>query len=94
MNRMFVLGDRVRLVSFHGEAMSPVPVEKEEDFWRLVGSEGEVVSDELKVHPAFPGKGGRVLVRFNIDLGGLGLPSHNSVRNSLWIFVSDLEPAR
>ncbi len=91
MVQIFKVGARVKLTSFHGEIKSSEPVDEEEDFWVLVGQEGEVVDEQLRVHPAFPYKGERALVKFDRRLSDLGLVNHNDEANSLWIFISDLE---
>ncbi len=91
MNQTFKFGTRVKLISFHGEIKPSEPVAAEEDFWSLVGGEGEVVSEKLKVHPAFSDKGERALVKFDQSLNDLGLENHNEIANSLWVFISDLE---
>jgi hypothetical protein len=91
MNHNFKLGAQVKLTSFHGEKLSSEPVAATEDFWQLVGATGEVVSDSVKGHPAFPDKGKRALIKFDRSLDDLGLPNHNDTPNSLWIFISDLE---
>ena len=91
MDQNFKLGDQVKLISFHGEKASSEPVVSGENFWQLVGVTGEVVSDSIKDHPAFPDKGKRAFIRFDKNLDDLGLPNHNDIANSLWIFISDLE---
>ena len=87
----FEFGNKVKLISFHGTKMPAYPVEIKENFWRLVDSDGEIVSDKLKVHPAFRDKGKQALVKFDLTLEDLGLISHNSIPNSIWIFISDLK---
>ena len=91
MTQTFKFGTRVKLVSFHGEVKASEPVEAEENFWILLGQEGEVVSEKLKLHPAFLAKGERALIKFDQSLSGLGLANHNDEANSLWIFISDLK---
>ncbi|MEJ2755023.1 MAG: hypothetical protein P8104_04105 [Gammaproteobacteria bacterium] len=91
MTQAFKFGTRVKLISFHGEVKSSEPVETAENFWVLVGQEGEVVSEQLKVHPAFQDKGKRAIIKFDQSLSGFGLANHNDEANSLWIFISDLE---
>lgn len=91
MMKSFNLGQQVKLKSFLGTIHAPESTVRSEDFWQLVGECGEIASDVLKIHPAFPDKGARVLVRFYINIDDLGLPNHNEINNSLWIFVSDLE---
>jgi len=66
-------------------------VETAENFWVLVGQEGEVVSEQLKIHPAFQDKGERALIKFDQSLSDLYLANHNDEANSLWVFISDLE---
>lgn len=89
MSSFFEIGSKVKLKTFHGlkEAID----DEGENFWLLVGSTGEIVSENQKIHPAFPEKGVRALVKFDKNLEKLGLPCHNEIPNSLWIFVSDLE---
>lgn len=83
-------GSRVKVKTFHGTRQPTEPVDSNENYWRLVNETGTVVGDEVKVHPAFPEKGDRVLVKFDIDLRRLNLESHNTIDNALWIFLSDL----
>ena len=66
-------------------------METAENFWVLVGQEGEVVSEQLKIHPAFQDKGERALIKFDQSLSDLYLANHNDEANSLWVFISDLE---
>lgn len=91
MTKLFKCGARVRLASFHGTLCSSEAVEPDEDFWKLIGREGEIFSEQLKVHSAFPDRGERALVKFDRDVAELGLVSHNEIANSLWVFTSDLE---
>jgi len=91
MKNEFELGSRVQLASFHGKIESPEPVTPDENFWKLVGEQGEIISKNLKAHPAFPDKGKRALVKFDKNMSDLGLVNHNQVPNSIWIFISDLE---
>jgi hypothetical protein len=89
MKSVLKIGCKVKLKTFHG---LKEPVKNESDnFWLLVDSLGEIVSETQKIHPAFPEKGARMLVKFDQNLEDLSLPCHNSIPNSLWIFVSDLE---
>ena len=78
-------------MSFWGTKISPEPVKESENFWSLVGKKGVIVSEELKVNSVFPEKGKQALIQFDVNLDELGLPNHNPVENSLWIFVDDLE---
>ena len=87
----FSLNKKVILKSFHGTIVGNSDVRRDENYWRLVGTAGVIISDKAKIHSAFPKKGPQVLVRFESDIGLLGLISHNTEKNTLWIFVSDLE---
>ena len=82
-------GDSVILQSFHGTIQHPEDVDPKENYWKLVGSTGIIMSDEKKTHPAFVDKGERVLVQF-ADIEKYQLECHNDIPNSIWIFISDL----
>jgi hypothetical protein len=75
-------GKRVVLKSFNGSLVAPQDVNREENYWQLVGCKAvvEVVNDT-----------DRALVKFERDLFGFGLANHNEVPNSLWILISDLK---
>lgn len=91
MDNSFLLNEKVVLKSFHGSLRPTSDTRDDENYWRLLGVQGVVVSDGAKVHPAYPAKGPRVLVKFDVDPKSLGLNSHNFQQGSLWIFVSDLQ---
>ena len=82
-------GQRVRLVRFEGVSAAPSDVLVHENYWRLIGSSGEVL--EAANEPAAQVQG-RVLVRFETNVSALGLECHNVAPNSLWIMQADLEP--
>jgi hypothetical protein len=82
---------RVLLKTFHGSESLCGEVDSAEYYWLLIGCAGEVVSEERRTHPAYPDMGERVQVVFDADIGALGLHSHNTTNDSLWIFLSDLE---
>lgn len=86
----FKIGDVVVLKSFLGLEIAPPHVKARENYWNVIGNSGTVVGDETKFKMPRHERGERVLVKFNQDLKGIGLESHNEVENSLWIFVSDL----
>ena len=90
MNDQLKCGNIVRLKSFHNTIHPPNDVEDTENYWKLIGSVGEIVSNEKKTHPAFLDMGKRVLVKFD-DVEKYGLSCHNEIANSLWIFLSDLD---
>jgi hypothetical protein len=83
-------GDSVTLSTFNGLIATPVGVEENENFWKLIGKKGQVLS----ISPPTSIVTDRVLVRFEANLNEFDLPNHNEVPNSLWIKVSDLTLAR
>ena len=85
MNR-FETGIRVELVSFNGELEAAANVDKNENYWLLIGSRGKIVDDLAKAGI----QKDRVLVRFDVSIAQLGLESHNEVPNTLWIRRTDL----
>ena len=89
MNTEIKKGLSVILKSFHGTTHPPEDVEPNENYWKLIGSTGIIMSDEKKTHPAFVKKGERVLVQFTA-IEKFNLECHNGIPNSLWIFISDL----
>jgi len=89
---MFKFGDRVLLKSFLNLPHAPKGTKPGEDYWKLLGLKGEIVSHEKKTSPAFPEKGERVLVKFEDEVSEYGLHCHNEIANALWIHTSDLEP--
>ena len=72
-------------------SLNPVDqIDPQYDYWRLIGLDGVVLTDEKKKHPFYPNLGNRVLVAFQISLAEMGLLSHNKTPNSLWIHILDL----
>lgn len=80
------VGKRVVLLTFNGLESVPTNVDEHENFWKLVGRTGEVLSIDRRRHV----ERNRVLVGFDVDLDELDLPNHNQIPNSLWIRRSDL----
>jgi len=78
------MGLRVRLRTFNGTISPQAGCRAAENYWMLIGEEGEVIEP--------PNERGRVCVRFDKSMAGLGLHSHNVVPDSLFILASDLEP--
>ena len=74
---------RVRLKSFNGTQSGPPDCNPEENYWRLVGIEAEVIEQK--------NERGRVLVRFAESVAALGLHCHNPEPNALLVLESDLE---
>jgi hypothetical protein len=75
-------GKRVALKSFNGSLVKPHDAKAEENYWLLVGSKAVV---------EMTNGSDRVLIKFERDLSGLGLISHNEIPNALWILISDLK---
>lgn len=92
--KRYAKGDRVVVASFLGAKETPEGTRGNEDYWKLIGQIGDVISEIGKSHPAFPERGDRVLVRFvHVNIREMGLECHNSSDNSLWLFSSDLHGA-
>ncbi len=89
MNSSLKCGDKVKLITFHNMIEPPKDIDERENYWRLIGSIGKIISNKKKIHPAFLEMGERVLVEFD-NLEKYGLYSHNERPNSLWIFISDI----
>ena len=86
MNNMLQLGSIVQLVTFSGEKFASKRVCATEDFWKLVGFTGKVVS----MSPPKNIGQERVLIQFDVTLSTMGLHCHNETQNSLWIKNSDI----
>ena len=87
MDGMISAGDRVRLVTFNGSAAAVRSTAPGENYWRLVGQHGEVVT----TLPISGIAADRVLVKFDCNLEDLGLHNHNEISHSLWVKRSDLQ---
>ncbi|HEY40376.1 MAG TPA: hypothetical protein G4O18_00775 [Dehalococcoidia bacterium] len=88
-----ISGQEVKLVSFNGITHPDGKIDNCENYWELVGETGIVQQDpqESSVYASFS-KEPRVLVKFDKDIAStFGLISHNNIKNSLWILVSDLK---
>jgi hypothetical protein len=86
MNEKYQIGSRVRLVSFNGRETPPNKIKFEENFWKLIGIDGEIIEN-------VPKKGiqkNRLLVKFDVTLDDLGIHNHNELPDSLWIAGTDL----
>ena len=84
--------EKVRLVSVLGKKTAPSGTRTDENYWRLIGETGEIVSREQSAAMAELPDSPRVLVRFDVSVNDMGLACHNKVPNSLWIPESDLLP--
>lgn len=89
---MYIVGDRVVLKTFNGLKEADEAVEDEENYWILIGEEGQIVQSPLEkgIYASFSQQK-RLLVKFNKDITESRLACHNEVKNSLWILESDLE---
>ena len=86
------LGTKVKLKSFNGTIKPEEECRPSENYWTLVGCNGEIVQDpnQNNIYADFSSKP-RLLVKFESNIISLGLECHNNVNNSLWIMESDLE---
>jgi hypothetical protein len=91
MDSNFKLGSKVLLKTFHNTINPPVGTSDSENYWKLIGLTGHIVSDVRKIHPAFLKMGERVLVKFDNDISTYGVQCHNEqATNALWLFLTDL----
>lgn len=86
MTKKNLVGQTVKLVTFNGSKIAPADVDPDQNFWKLVGSEGRVSSVDP---PKYIGAD-RILVVFDLELDSLDLPNHNNPKNALWIKKQDL----
>ena len=84
---------RVVLKTFLGTSRPTSAQRPRDDYWRLIGFAGMVVDDDDGHVGGRHPRGRRVLVRFDVDVGALGLECHNAVPNALWLFTDDLDVA-
>ena len=86
-------GTRVILVSFDGKRSGSADTPPTEDYWKLVGTPGTLVEvPEEREFFEVTGPGARVCIEFDSDVRALGLEAHNSVKNNLWVLLTDLHP--
>lgn len=90
LSKGFSVGERVRLRSFRGTALSPIDIRKDNNYWLLIGITGTVVDTDDVSKVGRHVDGPRLLVLFDRDVAELGLHCHNEAPNTLWIFASDL----
>ena len=85
------IGNKVKLKTFNGSLQPDDNCQPNENYWKLIGSIGQIVKnpDEEGPYPSTSRKQ-RLLIRFEIDVKSLGLECHNKIQNSLWILESDL----
>ena len=70
----------VELKTFLGTEKGNEIVAENENYWKLIGEKGEIISE----------KNDKFLVLFDKNLDELNLENHNPIDNSLWISKSDL----
>ena len=92
MNREFEIGNRVVLRSFNGTVEPDEDTQPNENYWKLIGTEGNITQDpsQTGMYASFS-KEKRVLIVFDENVKSLGLECHNRVPNSLWIGIKDIE---
>ena len=85
------IGNKVKLKTFNGTLKPDDNCQPNENYWKLIGSIGQIVKDpnEKDQYASFS-EDQRLLVQFEKDVKSLGLECHNNVDNSLWILKSDL----
>jgi hypothetical protein len=84
-------GRKVRLMTFEGLITAPRGCAPEENYWKLIGSEGSVILDPFKCCKDDRYSDERkLLVVFDVSFESLGLCSHQKNENSLWVPVTDL----
>lgn len=81
---LWPMGQQVRLHSFNHTLEPPVACKPAENYWLLIGYIGHVIG----YHEARQ----RYLIQFEASILNLGLHSHNSRSNSLFILADDLTP--
>jgi len=86
------IGTKVLLKSFNGTTGTEPDCDPAEDYWKLIGSTGEIIQDptEKGIYASFS-RQKRVCVKFDVSVAEQGLICHNPVPNSLWINIDDLE---
>lgn len=82
---MFLPNTKVTLRRFNGTQLPPSDCAPQDNYWRLIGESGTVITAADARH--------RVLVQFDVPVNERGLACHNPVPNSLYILASDLEAA-
>lgn len=78
---MIGVNSNVILKTFLGTENSEKPINANENYWKLIGQQGQVLELGEK----------RVLVKFKCDIDAFELENHNSIKNSLWILPTDLD---
>ena len=89
------INDKIKLKTFNKTSKRPTKCDEKENYWKLIGYTGKVVQDSKQgsIFADFSGEK-RVLIQFDKNIKSLNLHCHNSIENSLWILVADLEILR
>ena len=84
------VGNLVKLVTFDETLAAPNDAWPHDNYWRLIGEHGQIVSTEEPIHlKKLPGSP-RVLVEFQTNISDLSLACHNEIANALWLRKVDL----
>jgi hypothetical protein len=75
---------KVKLITFLGTLSPKKKIKSREDYWKLIGENGEVIDNQIN-------HDGRVLVLFDKNLNDFEIENHNPIKNSLLIRLTDLE---
>ena len=86
-------GSRIRMLSFNGTTVPSGEISEYENYWKLIGEFGTVVENPASGKEISKDDNDRMLVDFDLILDNLGLENHNPIKNTLWIWHGDLEPA-
>lgn len=78
------INDKVILHTFLGTKISSDKVDLSENYWKLIGQPCVILDRNDN----------RVLVKFACDIDQFELENNNPVKDSLWIFRSDLKKYR
>ncbi len=80
---MYQINDRVILETFLGDVKQSDIDSDNENYFLLIGKCGVI----LEINE----KDKQVLILFDESLDDLGLINHNDIKNSLWIYKSDIK---
>jgi hypothetical protein len=84
-------GRKVKLITYKGSITAPGDCAPEENYWKLIGSEGSIILDPFKCCKDDRYSDERkLLVVFDVTFEFFGLCAHQKNENSLWVPVTDL----
>lgn len=85
------IGNSVKLITFLGTKQPNGEVRDDENYWKLIGRVGTVVSEPMEITFFRPNLGPQVMVDYGVCVTELGLADHNPEgAGKLRSFVSDL----